>query len=303
MVRFRSLLASKGITPSQPVIMQLVKNFASAIAIVSEADIAEALYYSASRIPRSATEVVLKKRGISVAQPYQASDPSKAILMHAFRNGYPMILKVSSAASVQHEAHVIKDMMDFDSCHLSEKYLCHIEVLEFESGSIELTDTSGSISVPFAGVRQGLLMKHYQTSLAQCKIPLPTDVLLRFGNQLKVAIEHMHKTGYCHLDIKPANIFLLEHDCFLGDYGAATKIGEDVTELTRTYYPTDLPARAEKKTDFLLLAKTLMELFGAIQSPVAPMSTDDIMEAVGNIKDQSVKDFLLACFDDDQAGV
>jgi hypothetical protein len=46
-----------------------------------------------------------------------------------------------------------------------------------------------------------------------------------------------------------------------------------------------------------------MELFGAIQSPVAPMSTDDIMEAVGNIKDQSVKDFLLACFDDDQAGV
>jgi hypothetical protein len=27
------------------------------------------------------------------------------------------------------------------------------------------------------------------------------------------------------------------------------------------------------------------------------------MEAVGNIEDQSVNDFLLACFDDDQAGV
>jgi serine/threonine protein kinase len=76
-------------------------------------------------------------------------------------------------------------------------------------------------------------------------------VLLRFGNQLKVAIAHIpHKTSYCHLDIKPANIFLLEHDCFLGDYGAATKIGEPVTELTRTYYPNDLPDRAETKTDF-----------------------------------------------------
>lgn len=303
MVRFRSLLASKGITPSQPVMMQLVKNFASSVAIVSEADIAVALYYNASQIPRSATEIILKERGISVAQPFQASDPSKAILLHAFRDGFPMILKVSNATSVQHEADVISDMMNFDGCDLSEKHLCCIEIVEFESSSIELTDTSGSISAPLNRVRQGLLMKHYQTTLAQCRIPLTADVLLRFGNQLKVAIAHMHKTGYCHLDIKPANIFLLERDCFLGDYGAATKIGDHVTEVTRTYYPNDMPARAETKTDFLLLAKTLMEMFGAIQSPVQSMSTAEIMKAVGNIKDQSVKDFLLACFDDEQAGV
>jgi serine/threonine protein kinase len=97
-------------------------------------------------------------------------------------------------------------------------------------------------------------MKHYQTTLAQCKIPLTADVLLRFGNQLKVAIARMHKTGYCHLDIKPANIFLLERDCFLGDHGAATKIGDRIPELTRSYYPNDLAARAETKADFFPLA-------------------------------------------------
>jgi hypothetical protein len=40
-----------------------------------------------------------------------------------------------------------------------------------------------------------------------------------------------------------------------------------------------------------------MELFGN-QSPVAPMSTDEIISG-RNIEDQSVKDFLLACFDDE----
>eukprot|EP00545_Synedropsis_sp_CCMP1620_P008312 CAMPEP_0119011066 /NCGR_PEP_ID=MMETSP1176-20130426/5432_1 /TAXON_ID=265551 /ORGANISM="Synedropsis recta cf, Strain CCMP1620" /LENGTH=204 /DNA_ID=CAMNT_0006963829 /DNA_START=68 /DNA_END=678 /DNA_ORIENTATION=- len=123
MLRFRSLLASKGITPIQPVMMQLVKNFASSVAIVSDAEIAAALYYSASRIPRSATEIILKEQGIAVAQPFQASDPSKAILLHAFRDGYPMILKVSSAASIKHEADVISDMMNIDGCDLSEKHL------------------------------------------------------------------------------------------------------------------------------------------------------------------------------------
>jgi hypothetical protein len=44
-----------------------------------------------------------------------------------------------------------------------------------------------------------------------------------------------------------------------------------------------------------------MEMFGAIQSPVVSMSTDEILEAVETVKDQSVKDFLQACFGDDQA--
>jgi serine/threonine protein kinase len=281
--------------------MQLVKNFASSVAIVSDAEIAAALYYSAARMPRSATELLLKDQGISVAQPFHAADPSKAILLHAFRDGYPMILKVSSSASVKHEAEVINDMMQIGDCDLSEKHLCPIENVKFATANIELSDTSGSISTPVAGARQGLLMKHYQTTLAQCKIPLPANVLLKYGKQLKVAISHMHQMGYCHLDIKPANIFLLEGDCFLGDYGAATKIGLDISECTRTYYPTDFPHLAETKTDFLLLAKTLMEMFGAIQSPVVSMSTDEVLKAVETVKDQSVKEFLHACFDDDQA--
>ena len=91
MGRFKSLLETKGIKPSRPVMLQLVKNFASSVAIASDAETAVSLYISASQIPRSATELVLREKGISVAQPFQASDPSKAIILHAFRNGTPMI--------------------------------------------------------------------------------------------------------------------------------------------------------------------------------------------------------------------
>lgn len=293
MRRFKSLLETKGIKPSQPVMLQLVKNFASSVAIATDADTAASLYLSASQIPQSATELVLREQGISVAQPFQASDPSNAILLHAFRNGTPMILKVSSAKSIAHEAKVLSDLA---GCNLADKHLCPIDVVEFESANIEVTGMTGCIATPVVQARQGLLMKHYQTTLAQCKIPLMADVLLRYGRQLKAAISHMHEKGYCHLDIKPSNIFLLESECFLGDYGAATKIGAEILECTRNYYPKDFPYLAEKKTDFLLLAKTMMEMFGSIKSPVVPMTTEEILDEVGKIKDESVKEFLQACF-------
>ncbi|KAL3906449.1 MAG: hypothetical protein SGILL_009266 [Bacillariaceae sp.] len=291
--RFKSLLRSQGITPIDPIMMQLIKHYAASIPLVVEPAVAADLYYTASRIPRSATEIVLRKQGISVAQPFAASDPGKAVLLHAFRDGYPMILKVSPPSSIKHEVSVMEKIKH----DASKNYLVVIEEVKFESATIEAIDANGDSSVPYARVRSGLLMKHFQTTLAQCKIALSEKVLLKYGNQLKRAIQHMHENGYCHLDIKPSNVFLLEGNCFLGDYGAAKPIGHEITEVTRNYYPTDFPFLAERMTDYLLLAKTLLEMYREIDSPVRPMSTEDILGAIQGVKTEGVRDLLTSCFD------
>jgi serine/threonine protein kinase len=137
-------------------------------------------------------------------------------------------------------------------------------------------------------------MKHFQTTLAQCKISLPEKVLLNYGRQIEVAIKFLHSAGICHLDIKPSNIFMLEGNCYLGDYGAAKQVGEEIHEISRNYYPKEVPIVAETKTDFLLLAKTLLELFGEIDSPVQPMYTGEILEAVHKVKNDRVRSFLVS---------
>eukprot|EP00978_Attheya_sp_CCMP212_P035793 scaffold157813_cov67-Attheya_sp.AAC.1 len=113
-------------------------------------------------------------------------------------------------------------------------------------------------------------MTHYQGTVTQCKIPLTEAVLLDFGQQLLNDVHALHTVGYCHLDIKPSNIFLLDArdgslaDCFLGDYGAAVKIGNDIREKTVNCYPKDGSFVAEPITDMYLLAVTILEKFWSI---------------------------------------
>lgn len=287
MERFLTLLRSRMISPDKQVLNQVIRHYAASVSLIRDADAAVDIYYTASRIPRTATEIVLRNKGISVAQPFQASDPAKAVLLHAFRDGFPMILKVSTPASIRNE---VKVMNALEKHGLDDNsHLVFIEEVEFESGSVEC---AAALSGNHANTRSGLLMKHFQTTLAQCRIPLSENVLLNYGRQIEVAIKFLHSAGICHLDIKPSNIFLFERNCYLGDYGAAKQVGEEIHEISRNYYPSDLPIVAETKTDFLLLAKTMLELFGEIDSPVKPMSTDEILEAVHKVKNERVRSFL-----------
>ena len=204
-----------------------------------------------------------------------------------------MILKVSAPESIDHEISVMEKIME----DAQKNNLVVIEHVQFESATIEITDENGDLSVPYARLRSGILMKHFQTTLAQCKIPLTETVLLKYGNQLKNAIHHMHENGYCHLDLKPSNVFLLEGNCYLGYYGPAKPIGQEITECTRNYYPSDFPPLAEKKTDYLLLVKTLLEMYGEIESPVKPMSTEEILGSIQGVETESVRNFLTSCCD------
>jgi hypothetical protein len=51
-----------------------------------------------------------------------AWDTAKVIILHTLCDGYPMILKVSSAASVKHKAGVISDMMNIYDGDLAKKH-------------------------------------------------------------------------------------------------------------------------------------------------------------------------------------
>lgn len=94
----------------------------------------------------------------------------------------------------------------------------------------------------------GRLMKQaYPSTLAACKIPLRDAVSLQMGRQLLEAVKAMHACVYCHMDIKPSNLFVWGKESFLGDYGDATLIGKSVRETTPQYYPSGNGETAQKK--------------------------------------------------------
>ena len=295
---FRILLENAGVAVSEEVMRVLLKHYASSVVLVDTAEQAKDLYYEAAMLPRSATQIALREQNISVAELFRGSDPSKAILMHAFENGEPRILKIAAESSIQHELHVWNEVVVAAESEEHTAHLVPLNELRFQATTDHVGDAFGGSSAQ-AGVRRGLLMIHYQATLAQCKIPLIEEVLLRYGQHLYQAVSTMHKAGYCHLDIKPSNIFLFQGDCFLGDYGAAVKIGEQVRERTIKYFPKDGDFEAKEETDMYLLAMTLLEMYGTI--PRASERKDsltkgEIHDAIGGVQNEAVRHFLSSLF-------
>ena len=204
-------------------------------------------------------------------------------------------LKIATNESISHEYKVWSAVEATNP--QSDHHLVPLEKLVFESAKVEIGDMSGSSSV-HPPVRCGVLMKHYQGTLSQCKIPLTAEVILRFGRHLQMAVLTLHQAGYCHMDIKPSNVFLFEGMCYL-DFGAAAKTGDPIRERTFKYYPKDGDFEANEKTDFYLLAMTLLEMFGAI--PMAPhrdssLTKKEIHEAIQTVGSEKVQEFLVSLF-------
>lgn len=172
-------------------------------------------------------------------------------------------------------------------------YLVSVQLLEFESAAIEVGDISGGSS-HLPPPRCGLLMRHFQGTLSQCRIPLKTEILLRYGKFLCKALSTLHHAGFCHLDVKPSNVFLFEDACYLGDYGAAVKTGDPIKERTIKYYPKDGDFEAKEETDMYLLAVTLLEMFGTIPqaSERSPMEKQEIRQMIASVETDEVRTFL-----------
>jgi serine/threonine protein kinase len=259
----------------------VVKYCSSRMLSTNTPDQAADLYREASKIPRSVTQVELAQQHISIGQLFPDSASSKSVILEAFDAGSPCLLKVTDEESLNHEMRVWEAIEAGGGA--SDHHLVPLKKLPFErQARVDRGEFSG-----------GILMQKYQSTLARCKIPLTEEVLLRYGNQLLTAITKMHECGYCHMDIKPSNVFLWQGNCLLGDYGGASRPGEKVRQQTHSYYPDGAGEEAKEETDFLLLAVMLLEMFGCVTSPPGPMTKDEIKSRVASVGNEKVKAFLV----------
>jgi len=288
--RFRRLAESAAINVSEVVMKVVVKYFSSRMLSTNTPDQAADLYLEASKIPRSVTQGELAQQHISIGQLFPDTASSKTVILEAFDGGSPCLLKVTDEESLSHEMSVWEAIEAGGGA--SDHHLVPLKKLPFErQARVQVGNMPGGYNDrgEFSG---GILMQKYQSTLARCKIPLSEEVLIRYGNQLLTAITKMHECGYCHMDIKPSNVFLWQGNCLLGDYGGASRPGEKVREHTHSYYPDGAGEEAKEETDFLLLAVTLLEMFGCVTSPPGPMTKDGIKSKVASVGNEKVKAFL-----------
>ncbi|UCC84007.1 MAG: serine/threonine protein kinase [Gemmatimonadota bacterium] len=103
-------------------------------------------------------------------------------------------------------------------------------------------------------------------------LPVPLDVALRIAQQVAAALEHAHRQGVVHRDVKPENILFSEGLAVVGDFGIAKAVsaaGPD--SLTRTGVPVGTPGymspeqaaavtELDERTDVFGLASVVYEM-------------------------------------------
>ena len=112
----------------------------------------------------------------------------------------------------------------------------------------------------------GLLMPKYERSLADVpELILSEDVLLNRARTLIASVRHVHSTGFVHMDIKEANIFVgYGGNWWLGDFGSAVPELEPIHSTTLGLHPElstwhlqpNLPAL--RRYDIFMLAGLLV---------------------------------------------
>ena len=73
----------------------------------------------------------------------------------------------------------------------------------------------------------------------------------------------------------------------------SSKIGDPIRQGTVTYYLRDGSFDSQQATDFLLLAITLMEMYGTIESPQTAMTIEEIKNKIPSIENENVKKLRL----------
>jgi hypothetical protein len=221
--------------------------------IENEQDALE-MYQDAQRTFGTSTKnnIVASQGDLKINGEFDIPQESSSVFYIAWAAGVPCILKFPESASVAyHESNVYAQITD-----PRKRHLVHLELIEFSN-----------LPARHANQHCALKMPRYTSTLQSCAQGLELRIL--FENAA-IAVHNglcaMHIANYCHLDVKPGNIFIdSDGAIFLGDFDAALSQGQAVNRTTPTFLPREmaiLHARgllvASSAVDFGMLVCTLM---------------------------------------------
>lgn len=287
--RFELLLRDSGIEPAPEVMLEVVRFFAPQLEFARTPQEARYFYDAARSLPRSSTKAAFKANcDLLLDRPFQTGGiPSRSTLLTGFRRstGSPLVVKLPlDPKDARREADVWKILAPGSL----EAFLVPSELVEFGDG-LSVDDIPGNAT--HHRISCALLMPMFSCTLHHFPAPLDPPILNKFSECLSKALSHLHLRGFCHLDVKPTNVFIDSRGfCFLGDFGASVEIGAEVRECSRNYFPKDAEYVAKPQTDWLLLAVTLLEKLSLLKpAEEGALSIADITQWVSSISDTVVR--------------
>ncbi|KAF4445795.1 hypothetical protein F53441_10544 [Fusarium austroafricanum] len=94
---------------------------------------------------------------------------------------------------------------------------------------------------------------------------LVRDYMKQWLQTIEQGLQHLHASGFCHNDLTPANIMLMDNRAVLIDMDSACRIGESLKDAKRTYGWTDANVQyATTGNDFRALQEIETWLFGSL---------------------------------------
>ncbi len=218
-------------------------------------NVAVEAYNQALTMPQTETEIRLAIDGFTLNGPWREGSP----LLVCFRGAVPHLLK---ALTERENARGLAFLAAAAGKH--NDHLTRFELYTYEAKNF-------------------MIMPQYPASL-ECISTLSVELGTRLFNEMRNAIDFLHKLGFIHMDVKSSNIAVRENgDFVLIDLGSMVP-PQQYSESTVVCVPRDFQPRtrenrisnryrASNRQDWLMLGMTIAEkvysldIGGAAQPP------------------------------------